>query len=99
MQQKGIGERAGGRESEPGRYKVQDAKYDPFGNLTQPASVFDTSTAQFLNQPGGFQAPMSIDQATEQATREASERAGILVPTSRTLAWTVRSGLSNGPRS
>ena len=56
---------------------MQDAKYDPFGNLTQPASVFDTSTAQFLNQPGGFQAPMSIDQATEQATKRQMKR---LVP-------------------
>lgn len=76
MQQKGIENALEAWKVSQGRYKVQDAKYDPFGNLTQPASVFDTSTAQFLNQPGGFQAPMSIDQATEQATREASERAG-----------------------
>ena len=75
-QQKGIENVLEAEKVSQGRYKVQDAKYDPFGNQIQPASVFDTSTAQFLNQGGGFQAPMSIEQATDQATREASERAG-----------------------
>lgn len=74
MQQKGIENALEAWKVSQGRYKVQDAKYDPFGNLTQPASVFDTSTAQFLNQPGGFQAPMSIDQATEQATKRQMKR-------------------------